>query len=81
MGQRCEGHILEVLEGIMTAAQISGTKKLATLEGTSAKLDMLKVFIRLAADLNVLSDKRYVVCQNYAQEIGRMLGGWIKSVS
>lgn len=78
IGQRCENYLLDILEGIIVAAQ-SKNNKLATLERTSAKLDLLKVFIRLASDLEILSDKRYIVCQSYLQEIGRMLGGWIKS--
>lgn len=80
LGQRCENIILEVLEGIIAAGQISKDKKLSILERVSNKLDLLKIFIRLAYDLNVLSDNRYIVCQNYLQEIGRMLGGWMKSV-
>ena len=39
---------------------------------------MLKVFIRLLSDLKILNEKRYIYCQGYIQEIGKMLGGWIK---
>lgn len=79
LGQRCEEYILQILEGIMIAAQTTRNHKLPILESVSKKLDILKVFIRMASDLNVLSDKRYIVCQNHIQEIGKMLGGWIKS--
>lgn len=79
LGQRCETYILEILEGIISAGQLPKEKKLAVLERASNKLDMLKVFTRLAADLNILSEKRYIVCQSYMQEIGKMLGGWIKA--
>ncbi|TSC61906.1 MAG: hypothetical protein Greene041614_829 [Parcubacteria group bacterium Greene0416_14] len=80
LGQRCEFYIIDVLEGVMIAAQTEKNKKLQILEGVSNKLDLLKVFIRLSADLKILSDKRYIVCQNHLQEIGRMLGGWMRSV-
>ena len=79
LGQRCEEYILQILEGIMLAAQTTRNHKLPILELVSNKLDILKVFIRMASDLDVLSDKRYIVCQNHIQEIGKMLGGWIKS--
>ena len=79
LGQRCETYLLGVLEGIMLAAQTTRNHKLPILESVSNKLDILKVFIRMASDLDVLSDKRYIVCQNHIQEIGKMLGGWIKS--
>ena len=80
LGQRCELYIIDILEGVMVAAQTEKSKKLQILEQVSNKLDLLKVFIRLASDLNALSDKRYIVCQNHLQEIGKMLGGWIRSV-
>ncbi|OGN11417.1 MAG: hypothetical protein A3B91_00960 [Candidatus Yanofskybacteria bacterium RIFCSPHIGHO2_02_FULL_41_29] len=79
LGQRCEEYILKILEGIMLAAQTSKSHKLPILESVSNKLDMLKVFIRLASDVDALSDARYIVCQNHIQEIGKMLGGWIRS--
>lgn len=80
LGQRCELYITDILEGIMVAAQTEKSKKLQVLEQVSNKLDLLKVFIRLASDLDALSDKRYIVCQNHLQEIGKMLGGWMRSV-
>ena len=79
LGQRCEEYILQILESIMLAAQTGKNQKLPILERASGKLDMLKVFVRLASDVDALSDPRYIVCQNYIQEIGKMLGGWIKS--
>lgn len=80
LGQRCEDCVLAVLEGVMVAAQAGRDEKLKVLQSVSNRLDILKVFIRLASDLDVLSEKRYIICQNYIQEIGKMLGGWIKSV-
>ena len=79
LGQKCENCILEVLDGLMVAAQSPKDKKLQVLENVSNKLDMLKVFIRLLSDLKILNEKRYIYCQGYIQEIGKMLGGWIKS--
>ncbi len=79
LGQRCEEYILQILESIMLAAQTGKNQKLPILERASSKLDMLKVFVRLASDVDALSDERYIICQNYIQEIGKMLGGWIKS--
>lgn len=80
LGQRCEFYIIDILEGVMIAAQTEKSKKLQILEQASSKLDLLKVFIRLASDLDTLSDKRYIICQNHLQEIGKMLGGWIRSI-
>jgi len=46
----------------------------------AAEVDMLRMFIRLAADIKVLPLKKVVPLQERLDEIGRMLGGWIKSV-
>ena len=80
LGQRCETYLLGVLEGIMLASQTSKDRKYLILQQASGKLDMLKVFVRLAGDIKILSDSRYIKCQNQIQEIGKMLGGWMKSV-
>ncbi len=79
LGQRCENCLLDVLEGVIVAAQSGKDEKLKVLQLVSNKLDILKILVRLAADLKALSEKRYIICENRLQEIGRMLGGWIKS--
>lgn len=45
----------------------------------SITLDMLKVFVRLAKDKKALHTDQYLILEERLQEIGRMLGGWIKS--
>lgn len=42
-------------------------------------LDMLKVLVRLAKDNKALYPNQYLILEERLQEIGRMLGGWIKS--
>lgn len=81
LGSRCEGYILDILEHVIIATQTSGDEKRTTLNNASVRLDLLKVYVRLAYELKVLSGKRYIICQNYMQEIGRMLGGWIRATS
>ncbi len=49
------------------------------LEKASQKLDLLKVLIRLTKDLKILDNKKYLEIQKRIREIGKMLGGWIKS--
>ena len=43
------------------------------------ELTKLKAFLRLAFELGFLPNKKYEVWSKQAVEIGRMLGGWIKS--
>ena len=77
--QRCENLLLEVLEGILLASQLRKSQKLEPLEQVSVKLNVLRVFLRLAKDLKIMDLKKYGVLEEMVDEIGRMLGGWIKS--
>lgn len=53
--------------------------KQTALQQISTKLDLLKILLRLSKDSQALTDKKYLELQAILQEIGRMLGGWIKS--
>ena|SRR3989344_8077228 len=77
--QRCENIILDVLEGILFASRVFKHEKLPILEKTSLKLNFLKVFLRLMKEIKAIDVKKYIVLEEMLDEIGRMLGGWIKS--
>lgn len=76
---KCEQLILDVLEGIIKASGEKKEMKLPTLEKCSIKLNILRIFIRLMKDVRVIDLKKYVVLESAVDEIGRMLGGWIRS--
>lgn len=78
--QRAENLILDVIEGIFLASQLSKSEKLPYLERVSAKLNVLRIFLRLAKDTKLLDIKKCLLLQEIVNEIGRMLGGWMKSV-
>jgi|JI10StandDraft_1071094.scaffolds.fasta_scaffold15741_1 hypothetical protein len=77
--QRCENLNITLLELLFE----SGMKKerLNILYQMSLKLDLLKVLIRLAKESKAIPPKKYAIIQSMLQEIGKMIGGWIKSVS
>lgn len=77
--QRVENITLEVLEGILTAISLPKNQKADILEEASKKLNMLRVFVRLSKDVKAIDNKKYIMLQEKLDEIGRMLGGWIKS--
>ncbi len=53
--------------------------KVKTQKLLSIKIDMLKVLLRLAKDCKSIRDKDYIALQLTLQEIGKMLGGWIRA--
>ena len=54
-------------------------QKLEHLRKLDANLELLRTQIRLSVDLKFIPIKKYEVISKYLAEIGRMLGGWIKS--
>lgn len=77
--QRAENAALDVLEGILLAGQKTKGEKLLVLENVSLKLNILRVLLRLLKETKAIDQKRYVTLQISVDEIGRMLGGWIRS--
>lgn len=81
LGQKCESILLDLIEAIIYASSLPKQDKLPILKKASLKLDTLKVLFRLGKDLKVVDSKKYLVLEGYLQEIGRMLGGWIKTTA
>lgn len=81
LGQRCENSLLDFLELIALAGGLSKQEKVPVLQKASIKLDLTKVLIRLCKDLKILDNKKYLELESSLQEIGKMLGGWIRSSS
>ena len=78
--ERCEKTNLEALELMMLAAQRQKPDKYSALEMASAKLNVLRVLVRLAKDVKAIDTKRYLALELQIDEIGRMLGGWMKAI-
>ena len=77
LGQHIENTTLKILEGIIEANQ--ERNKLSYLKQASVELDKLRILIRLSKDLRFISIRQYGFGAGKINEIGKMLGGWIKS--
>lgn len=75
LAQRLENSALAVMEGIIEA---NGGEKNA-LKKASLELDKVRIFTRLAKDLRFIDMKKYENAAVQMDEIGKMLGGWLKS--
>jgi len=76
---KTENILLEIIEGILEASELSKNEKLPILKKTSLNLNLLRVFVRLLKDTKSIDLKSYALLEENIDEIGRMLGGWIKS--
>ena len=81
LGQKCEVAILEVLELIIVASNLPKQEKLPFLKKASMKLDIVRVFLKLTRDIKALENKKYQLLESQTEEVGRMLGRWIKTSS
>jgi hypothetical protein len=77
---KCENTTLILLETLIEIGHRTGNDRLQALYVISDKLDVLKVLFRLAKDTRTIDSKQYLAIQTHIQEIGKMVGGWIKSV-
>jgi hypothetical protein len=82
LGCKCECYVIEVLElSIEASNTMDRNEKKVLLKRINVKFDALKFFIRLAKELNVLDNKKYILLQKQMQDIGKMIGGWQKSLN
>ncbi len=77
LGQKLDNITLEIFELLFSVTN-SGNKT-DTLYKISNKIDLLKILLRLARDTLALTNKNYLELQEVLQEIGKMLGGWIRA--
>ena len=79
VGQKCESLTLEFLELLFEANSERAQHKLFLLKKLDTKLKIIKTMIRVCFDVRALDQGKYIRLEEALQEIGKMLGGWIKS--
>lgn len=77
--ERSENAILDMVECILEAGYSKSRDKVVILERASIKLNLIRFFVRLMKETRSLDTKKYTTLQSHIDEIGRMLGGWIRS--
>jgi len=81
IGQKVFELLLEIVLLIVHAEYQSGDRKCYTLKTIAPKLDSIKILIRLARQIETIDEKTYIRYESELQTIGRMLGGWIRSLT
>jgi len=76
---RSEKTIIDILELLLEAGYTKSEGKVSLLDRASVKLNTLRFFIRLMKETRTFDMKKYTALQAVIDEIGRMLGGWIRS--
>ena len=81
MAKRLEETVLDLYAKLNDAARRKGSSKTASLEEADILLANLKVYNRLSKDLELLAFNQYEHLAGMLDEIGKLLGGWQRSLS
>jgi hypothetical protein len=76
LGSRIENGLYEILLDLVRA-KYSHTKK-ATLMEVNLRIEQMRFLIRLSKDFRVLSIRAYEQIVKRLNEVGSLVGGWIK---
>jgi len=79
LGLSTENSLLNLLEQLIMAKNAPKPLKSAYLIKASAHLETASLKVRLLFELGLVNETRIFQLQESLAEIGRMLGGWLKS--
>ncbi len=80
LGSKIDQYFLEVVELLLTAGYLNKGQKMPYLQKAGIKLDILKFFLQISWEIKALDNKKYITLSEQLNEIGKMLGGWIKGI-
>jgi len=80
LGQSMEKSVLDLLETLIYSKNASLPLKQTYLLKSQANLEIMTMKIRLLLELKLANETSIFQIQAKLQEVGRMLGGWIKSI-
>ena len=81
LGQSLEESILSLMQDIIMAKNASKHLKAPHLIKASSYLEISIFKLRLFLELKIANETKIFQIQSNLAEIGRMLGGWLKSVN
>ena len=77
LGDRIQNTAIDVLEGLIEATY--SREAVGILTQVNLRLEKLRFFFRAAKDLRFIDLRRYEYAARAIDEIGRLVGGWIKA--
>jgi hypothetical protein len=78
LAERIQRLALDFQESIVAAGKSRGPERGGWLHTADLQLEQLRVAIRLARDLHLITFRQYEHVIRMANEVGRLLGAWIK---
>jgi hypothetical protein len=81
LGTKIDSLFLDTIENMIKARYSDKIEKQIFLKRASVKLDLLKFFLQISWEIKSLEAKKYIKLSEKLNEVGKMLGGWIKSLN
>ncbi len=81
IADRIETNILDILNHLIRAYYSKKNSKVTELTETNIRLEQLRFLFRLCHDMKLISHKKFGILSEKLNEIGKMCGGWLKSIS
>jgi hypothetical protein len=81
LGASLENSIMSLLQEIVMAKNAPKSLKPAYLIKASAHLEISVLKLRLFLELKIANETKIFQTQNELAEIGRMMGGWLRSLN
>jgi len=78
LARRVQAHLFAFYEALVDAGLSQAPQP--HLQRADASLTKLRTYLRLCRDLQLLSVRQYGFASQQVAEIGRLLGGWFKSL-
>lgn len=78
LGQRLETRLYGVFETLVHAKYATTEDKAADLAAVNLELEVVRMLSRLSHELGFLPNNSYEYAAREINEIGRMVGGWLK---
>lgn len=75
-----ENSILDMLEQLLMAKNAPKPMKAGYLIAAGSKLECSRLKARLMLELGLANETKLFQVQSQFEEVGRMLGGWLKSM-
>jgi hypothetical protein len=77
LGDRIERNLYGLLETLIAAKYTKDRRRL--LEDANLSLEVLRFQMRLAKDLQCLKGESYAFAARSIDEVGRLVGGWLRA--
>ncbi|MBU2595838.1 four helix bundle protein [Patescibacteria group bacterium] len=80
LGEKLGRATLDLTELLIMASYADKEGKNIFLDKANAKLELLKILVRLSEEVKAINTKKYLLLEEKLQEMGKMLGGWMRSL-